>query len=155
MEEQRAHSKNPTDLPLSAEVVRLITVANDESIRRRHEYIGTEHFMLALTHQADTSATLVALAIEPQRIEAIIDETIRSGDRPIAANIERPFTTRTNQAFSLAADAARELGHTQIGVPELLVGFMREQKGIAAQVLTDSGLTADRAFEFARGAGAM
>ena len=154
MDEQRSRSRNPTDLPLSADIVRLITVANDESTRRQHEYIGTEHFMLALTHQADAAATLVALAIEPERIETLIDETIVRGNRPIAAEVQRPFTSRTNKAFSLAADAARELGHAQIGVPHLLVGLMRERANVAAQVLTDSGLTVERAFEFARGAGA-
>jgi hypothetical protein len=89
MDEQFARSRNPTDLPLSADVIRLITVANDESRRREHEFIGAEHLLLATT--------------EPNNL------------------------------------------------PHLLVGLMREQKNIGAQVLADSGLTAERAFEFARG----
>jgi len=155
MEEQRARSKNPTDLPLSQDVVRLIAAANDESTRRHHEYIGTEHLMLALTEPGVETPSLAALEIEPRRIHTLVDDTIERGNRPLPADLDRPFTTRTKEAFSLAAAAARELGHSEVAVPHLLVGLMREEKNIAAQVLTDSGLTAERAFEFARGAGPM
>jgi ATP-dependent Clp protease ATP-binding subunit ClpC len=155
MDEQLARSKNPTDLPLSSDVVRLITVADSESTTRQHEYIGTEHLVLAMTEPGESAAPLAALAIEPQRVHMQIDDIIRRGDRAISSDIERPFTSRTKQAFSLAAAAAHELGHAEIGVPHLLVGLMREQKNIGAQVLADSGLTAERAFEFARDSGSI
>jgi len=150
MDEQLARSRNPTDLPLSADVIRLITVANDESRRREHEFIGAEHLLLAMTEPNNWSPSLLALAVEPERIHTLIDDTIRRGDRALPADLERPFTSRTKEAFSLAAAAAHELGHSHIGVPHLLVGLMREQKNIGAQVLADSGLTAERAFELAR-----
>jgi ATP-dependent Clp protease ATP-binding subunit ClpC len=154
MDEQRPQSRNPTDLPLSPDVVRLITEAKEESARRQHEYIGTEHLLLALSQHGDAATSLLALAIEPQRVYTLIDDTIRRGAGPVASDVERPFTSRTKQAFVLAGSAAQELGHSQIGVPHLLVGLMRERKGIAAQVLADQGLTEERAFELARDTGA-
>jgi len=153
MDEQRAQARNPTDLPLGLDVVHLITQANDESARRQHEYIGTEHLVLALGQQGGAATPLLALAIEPQQLYTTVGNIIQHGRDTLPSDIERPFTSRTRQAFFLAATAARELGHSQIGVPHLLVGLMRERMNIAAQVLADQGLTEARAFEFARQAG--
>src|SRR5215467_3483328 len=153
MDDERAQARNPTDLPLSVEVVRLIDRANNESARHDHEYIGTEHLVLALTQQDAPAEPLRALGIEPQRVYSKIDETIRRGTATVASSAERaerPFTSRTKQAFSFAAGVAQELGHARIEVPHLLVGLMRERLNIGAQVLADQGLTEERAFELAR-----
>ena len=153
MDEHRAQERNPTDLPLSLDVVHLVDRASEESVLRDHGYVGTEHLLLALS-QLDDAAALLALGIERQRVYTLIDETIGRGNAPVASDIERPFTSRTRQAFSLAAAAAHELGHSRLDVPHLLVGLMRDPSTIGAQVLTDQGLTEERALEFARDRGA-
>ena len=111
--------------------------------------------MLALSRQAGDGAPLLALAVEPQRVSSLIDETIRRGTVALKPDIERPFTSRTKRAFSLAAESAHQLGHTHIGVADLLVGLLRERVNIGAQILADQGLTVERAFEFARHSGAQ
>jgi ATP-dependent Clp protease ATP-binding subunit ClpC len=40
---------------------------------------------------------------------------------------------------------ARELSHSYVGTEHLLLGLLREEKGIAAQVLTDAGVTLEAA----------
>ena len=40
---------------------------------------------------------------------------------------------------------ARELNHSYVGTEHLLLGLLREEKGIAAQVLTDAGVNLDEA----------
>jgi ATP-dependent Clp protease ATP-binding subunit ClpA len=154
MEERLARAKNPTDVPLAPDLVRLIAEANEESVRQQHEFIGTQHFVLAVTHRADSPVMLRALALEPDRVTMAIDETVQRARNPVRADIDRPFTSRTKQAFSYAAATAHELGHSQISVPDLLVGIMRERKNIGAQVLAAHGLTEERALQFAREAGA-
>ena len=39
---------------------------------------------------------------------------------------------------------ARELNHSYVGTEHLLLGLLREEKGIAAQVLTDAGVTLEQ-----------
>ena len=153
MDEERAQARNPTDMPLSIDVVHLISQANAESAHSQHEYIGTEHLLLALSQQGAAATPLLALSVEPTQVCRVVGDTIRRGVAPVASDIERPLTFRTKQAFLLAAAAARELGHSRIGVPHLLVGLMRERMNIAAQVLADQGLTEQRAFELARETG--
>lgn len=40
---------------------------------------------------------------------------------------------------------ARDLNHAYVGTEHLLIGMLREAKGIAAQVLHDAGVTLDGA----------
>ena len=169
-----------TDLPLSADALQLIADATAESARLHHEYIGTEHLLLALGHDSREQAPLAALAVDPRRTSRRIREIVEDGaaTRPkvpldprelnlpeeviqwlaerrrekidLPLHIERPFTSRTRRALSLAADSARELAHTHVGIGEVIVGIMREGKNVAAQVLAAEGLTEQRAYEYAR-----
>lgn len=154
MDEQLADARNPADLPLGLDVVELIGLARSESARCHHEYIGTEHLVLALSQRDNNATPLRALGVEWRQVYTLLDETIQRGSHPVGSGIERPFTSRARQAFSLAAAAAHELDHPRIGVPDLLVGLMRERLNIGAQVLADEGLTEERVFEFARDSGA-
>jgi ATP-dependent Clp protease ATP-binding subunit ClpC len=155
MDGKHHHAMSPTDVPLSAAVLQLIADAKDESAHLRHEYIGTEHLVLALSRQAGDAAPLAALAVEPQRVYTLISETVGRGRVALEPEIERPFTSRTKRAFSLAAESAHQLGHTHIGVAHLLVGLLRERLNIGAQVLAHAGLTEERAYEYAQQSGAQ
>ena len=101
MDEQRMDAQNPADLPLSLDVVQLIDQARDESARCHHEYVGTEHLMLAMSLQDDAATPLRALGVERRQVYTLIDETIRRGSHPVASHIERPFTcTSRNRPMS-------------------------------------------------------
>jgi ATP-dependent Clp protease ATP-binding subunit ClpA len=50
------------------------------------------------------------------------------------------FTERARQAVVLAQDEARTLRHNHIGTEHLLLGLMREEPGVAARVLHESGM---------------
>jgi len=47
--------------------------------------------------------------------------------------------------LELAMSEAREFNHTYVGTEHLLLGLLREEKGIGAQVLNDSGVNLDNA----------
>jgi hypothetical protein len=57
------------------------------------------------------------------------------------------FTERARQAVVLAQDEARKLGHNYIGTEHLLLGLLREQDSVAADVLTSRGLRLNRVRE--------
>jgi ATP-dependent Clp protease ATP-binding subunit ClpA len=52
-----------------------------------------------------------------------------------------PYTSRAKKVLELAMSEARELNHSYVGTEHLLLGLMREEKGIAAQVLGSMGVT--------------
>ena len=138
---------NTGDLPFTDAARQLLADARSESDRLQHEYVGTEHLVLALTRQPDDAATLARLGIDREQVRALIAMKITPGHAAPALGVERPYTSRTKQAFSFAAESARTLGHTRVGVEHLLVGMLRERKSFGAQVLQRCGLTAEQALE--------
>jgi ATP-dependent Clp protease ATP-binding subunit ClpC len=53
------------------------------------------------------------------------------------------FTERARQVVVLAQDEARHLKHNYIGTEHLLLGLLREEKGVGARVLAGFGVTLD------------
>jgi ATP-dependent Clp protease ATP-binding subunit ClpC len=130
---------------LADDTLRLIADARQESIRMRHEYIGTEHLVLALAHtDADRAPSpLAEFGVDAARAYQLLENTIRGGRDPVPADLDRPFTSRTKTVFAYADESARALGQSRVDVGHVLYGLMREGKNIGAQVLHDQGLTAE------------
>ena len=53
------------------------------------------------------------------------------------------FTERAQTAFRLAQESAAELGHGYVGSEHLLLGLLREGRGVAARVLQAAGLESE------------
>ena len=127
--------------------VRLVlSAARDEAVRLRHDYVGTEHILLGLLVEGNgvASAALDQAGIDKTRLRELIDESVRSGKRTIALG-ELPYTSRAKKTLEYAVSTAREFNHAYVGTEHLLIGLLREEKGIAAQVLSSLGFTRDRA----------
>jgi ATP-dependent Clp protease ATP-binding subunit ClpA len=56
-----------------------------------------------------------------------------------------PYTSRAKKILELAMSEARQLEHNYVGTERLLLGTIAEEKGIAAQVLADAGVTLEAA----------
>src|SRR3970282_2659915 len=54
-------------------------------------------------------------------------------------------TARPKKVREYARAEARERTHSYVGTEHLLLGLLREEKGIAAQVLTDAGVNLEQA----------
>jgi ATP-dependent Clp protease ATP-binding subunit ClpC len=153
MEMTPQNEPNPVDLPFNEPARRLLAAAHDESSRLHHEYIGTEHLVLALTRQSDDASLLALLGLDQSHVRALIDGTIAPGRAAPMSASERPYTSRTHKVFSFAVASARTLGHRQVGLEHLLVGLLQERLNIGAQALAQCGLTLERAADQARQVG--
>jgi hypothetical protein len=71
-------------------------------------------------------------------------QTVRLSLGLNAPTFER-FTPRARNVVSAAEPIARQWGHDHIGTEHLLLALYREPGGIAAQILNESNLTADKA----------
>ena len=128
-------------------VRRSLAFAREEAGRLHHEYVGTEHILLGLICEGEgvASAVLLSLDIKPDAVRQKIEETVKTGKAPEATGPDLPYTSRAKKALELAMFEARQLGHSYVGTEHLLLGLLREEKGIGAQVLVDFGVTLDRA----------
>lgn len=126
--------------------------AREEAARLRHEYVGTEHLLLALLHSgAGVGLTVVeSFGVDPGRMAATIDEIVKSGQAPNVSPADLPYTSRAKTVLELTMDEARIANDSYVGTEHLLLGMLREEKGIAAQILADNGITLESARERVR-----
>ncbi len=128
-------------------VRRTLQQARDIASAMRHEYVGPEHLLLGILANPDDPvvASIRELDADPALIRQMVEKIAKPGDRPVPTGPELPYTSRAKKALELSMLEARERGDTYVGTEHLLLGLIREEKGIAAQVLTVSGVSLDRA----------
>lgn len=137
---------------------KVVVLAQEEAQSLRHTYIGTEHLLLGLIKEGDGLAckALKQLNITLENVRKQVLEIIPKGE----AEPEEPslgvignkpdilstsknfgdkghiqFTPRAKRVLELSLREALDLGHNHIGTEHLLLGIIREGKGIAAQTL--------------------
>jgi ATP-dependent Clp protease ATP-binding subunit ClpC len=118
-------------------------LANQEAQRFNHEYIGTEHILLGLINEGGGVAANVLknLDVDLKAVRREIERIIQhgpGGDQVVMGRL--PHTPRAKKVIEFAIAEARELGHSYVGTEHLLLGLIREQEGVASQVLMNFGL---------------
>ncbi|MBA2291790.1 MAG: hypothetical protein H0W15_04955 [Gemmatimonadales bacterium] len=122
-----------------------LLAARDCAIELRHEYVGTEHLLLGLL-RGEGSTAMAALdhvGVKGAEVRKMILELVMVGRGSDAAGSELPYTSRSKKVLDLAMIASRESGQPAVDAEHLLLGLLRETRGIAAQVLTRLGVGSD------------
>jgi ATP-dependent Clp protease ATP-binding subunit ClpA len=111
-------------------------LARQEAQRFNHDYIGVEHVLLGLVDEGCGVAAdvLKNLDVDPKRVRREVEKHMTPGTTMVTMGL-LPFTPRARKMLELALEEASGLGHNYIGTEHLLLGLVREEKGIAAQVL--------------------
>lgn len=120
---------------------KVMALANQEAQRLNHEYIGTEHILLGLVKEGTGvgATVLKQLDVDLRKVRMEVEKLVKSG--PDMVTIGRlPQTPRAKKVIEYAIEEARNLGHNYVGTEHLLLGLLREQDGVAAQVLMNLGL---------------
>jgi ATP-dependent Clp protease ATP-binding subunit ClpC len=128
-------------------VRKVLAKAREESARLHHEYVGTEHLLLALAREDEGVATAVLdhFDVDREALRRRVGEFVKAGRASTMVGPDLPYTSRAKIVLEQSMYAARELGHSYVGTEHLLLGLLREGKGIAAQLLGEAGLTLDAA----------
>jgi ATP-dependent Clp protease ATP-binding subunit ClpC len=116
-------------------------LANQEAQRFNHEYIGTEHVLLGLVKEGSGVAAnvLKRLDVDLRKIRLEVEKIVQSGPDMVTMG-KLPQTPRAKKVIEYAMEEARNLNHNYVGTEHLLLGLLREQEGVAAQVLMNLGL---------------
>jgi ATP-dependent Clp protease ATP-binding subunit ClpC len=128
-------------------VRKVLAMAREEAARLHHEYVGTEHILLGLIREGEgvAAAVLQSLSADLDEIQQRIEDQVKKGKAAQATGPDLPYTSRAKKVLELAMAEARELNHSYVGTEHLLLGLLREEKGIAATVLTEIGVNLDAA----------
>jgi hypothetical protein len=123
---------------------RVVVLAQEEARMLNHDYVGTEHVLLALIREGEGVAAkaLASLGISLEAVRQQVEEIIGRG--PQAPSGQIPFTPRVKKVLELSLREAHQLGHNYIGTEHILLGLIREGEGVAAQVLVRLGADLNR-----------
>ena len=123
---------------------KICALARHEAERLNHDYIGTEHLLLGLIVEGSGVAANVLenLDVNIERAREEVKDLVKPAPEPLLTGAF-PFTPRGKKVLEFAIDEARLLGHKYVGSEHLLLGVLRETKGLGAQVLINMGLNLD------------
>jgi len=123
---------------------KVMALANQEAQRFNHEYIGTEHILLGLVKEGSGvgANVLKNLGIDLRKVRLEVEKLVKSGPEMVTMG-KLPQTPRAKKVVEYAIEEARNLNHNYVGTEHLLLGLLREQDGVAAQVLLNLGLKLD------------
>ncbi|MDG2013616.1 MAG: ATP-dependent Clp protease ATP-binding subunit, partial [Pirellulaceae bacterium] len=120
---------------------KVMQLANQEAQRFNHEYIGTEHMLLGLVKEGNGVAANVLknLGVDLRKIRLEVEKLVQSGPEMVTIG-KLPQTPRAKKVIEYSMEEARNLAHSFVGTEHILLGLLREQEGVAAQVLMNLGL---------------
>jgi ATP-dependent Clp protease ATP-binding subunit ClpC len=121
---------------------RVVVLAQEESQRLSHNYIGTEHLLLGLLAEQDGVAAraLESLNVTLTAAREQVEEIIGLGQQKPHGHI--PFTPRAKKILELSLREALTMGSEVIDTQHLLLGLIDEGDGVGAQILQRLGATA-------------
>lgn len=119
---------------------RVLGLAQEEAKRLNHNYLGTEHILLALLREGEGVAieVLHSLAIDPERVKIEVEKVVPKGSGMLTLG-DVPFTPYAKRVLELAVEEARSLNHNYVGTEHLLLGLIKEGESVGARVLIQLG----------------
>ena len=126
---------------------RVLAQAREQAVAMDNECVGCEHLTLALLFSEGLGRTVIQnLGVDLGDAEDAIKKSIKSKRaNPTSTGPDLPYTSPAKQTLELAMNEARALNHSYVGTEHLLLGLLREEKNIGAQVLHSLGVTLDDA----------
>lgn len=144
---EAAAATRPERLEFTPRAIQVLTEEAERiSKQLGHNYVGTEHILLALLRDREgvPARALISSGSTPEQVEGLIRATVAPGKAPPAAGPELPYTERLLRlVLPLAAEEAQLLGDNHIGTEHLLLAICRYGQGRAAEVLSGKGITLD------------
>lgn len=124
----------------AADAKQVIIQATTLAQAMHHNYIGTEHLLLSLVADPDrpVAQLLQRFGVDQPRLTAEFDRLIGRGATPLA--VEPVIVPRVAQVVWTAYMDAKRLGRAPVSARHLLLGLLKEGKGMALQLLRALGV---------------
>jgi ATP-dependent Clp protease ATP-binding subunit ClpA len=122
----------------------VLTRAQEEAQRLGQNWIGPEHFLLALAREDGGVAAKVLsnFGIALAKVREAVESTVGHGEQQGTGEVG--LTPRAKKVIQLSVDEGRRLGHHYVGTEHLLLALIREGESVAATVLESLGVTLEK-----------
>jgi ATP-dependent Clp protease ATP-binding subunit ClpC len=139
------HEENKNFGNLTPRARQVLILARKEAERFNHNYIGTEHLLLALLALGEGVAVnaLRALGLQTETLRLEIEKVCGTGG---ATKTEGPLplTPRLRRVLMIAASEAQSMNYDFIGTEHLLLALMREGESASARILANLKIDPNR-----------
>jgi len=127
-------------------VRKVLALANEEAHRYHHDGVGPEHVLLAIMSEGEGigAKVLNRLQVQPGEVRTQIEHFHPVGEQ-LADDGQIGMTAQGKESIELAVQEAQSFGHHYIGTEHLLLGLLRQEEGLASQILLKAGVTLDKA----------
>ncbi len=122
-----------------------ISIAQSESRRLGHRYIGTEQILLGLVGEGSGFAAqfLNSVGVNLENAQIEVEKIIGRGRGLTPLDI--PFTSKAQKVLQLTVEESRQLGVNYIGTEHILLGLLKgreadREPGVAIKVLQNLGV---------------
>jgi ATP-dependent Clp protease ATP-binding subunit ClpC len=117
---------------------RVVVLSQEEARELHHNYIGTEHILLGLLGERDSTAfrVLEKFGLTQDNARADVRRIVGEGQQdPKSGHI--PFTPRAKKVLELGLREALALHHNYIGTEHILLGLIKEGDGVGPQIMRE------------------
>lgn len=145
---QAAHkrfSPPPSMDRFTARAAAILSAAPEEARRLRHNYVGTEHILLAIAADEECLAAkvLAELGATHSTLEGELLQITPAGETDITGT--PPFTPRAATALQKTLTVALDLEHSYIGTEHMLLALFDDSESLAFHLLHGAGASYDAA----------
>ncbi|PJA28499.1 MAG: Clp protease ClpC [candidate division Zixibacteria bacterium CG_4_9_14_3_um_filter_46_8] len=125
-----------------------IEFARDEAARLKHDYIGTEHLLLGLVKLGEGRAIeiLQNVGIELPELKQSIEDVVQPSGGTMTLG-QLPLTARAKKTLEVSGNEARALKSKDIDTEHILLALLKDEEGVAAQVLSMYEIDYKEAYE--------
>src|SRR5262252_743350 len=120
---------------------RVIFFARYEASQLGSNSIETEHLLLGLIREGKglTSRIFSKSHLSMEAIRKEIEGRALNRDK-VSTSVDIPLSPESKRVLSFAAEEAERMLHNYIGTEHVLLGLMREEKSVAAGILSEKGM---------------
>ncbi|MCP4582653.1 MAG: ATP-dependent Clp protease ATP-binding subunit [candidate division Zixibacteria bacterium] len=116
---------------------RAIEYARDEAARLKHDYIGTEHLLLGVVRLGEGTAVeiLQNIGIDLSELKKGVEDIVQPSGGTMQMG-QLPLTARAKKTLEISGNEARALKSKDIDTEHILLALLKDEEGVAAQVLS-------------------
>ncbi len=120
-------------------VRKILHLARDEALRFKQNVIGTEHLLLAMIKEGEGvgAMVLINLGIELNELRKSIENSMAIGH---GGKLDVPFSNDARVCLNYSMEEAKNFGHSYVGTEHLLLGIIRTEGSLGAQILESIGI---------------
>lgn len=125
----------------------VLLMAQEQARYFKHQAVGTEHLLLALTMENASIAgkVLAQFSLTANSVREEIERLTRYGTMVVSNGDYLPYSPKMRDILQTARSQARQLGNTKVGTEHLLMALLSNQTTLAGRILQNFDINPRRA----------